>query len=113
MTPAEVIRLFGGVAEYDLLLTLVTRGDVTRAVAEGTIVRLRRGVYGLSSEGARAQAVSVGGHVTHLSAALHHGWKVKHVPDRPCITIPRNKARPEVEAELRWGTVWRWNSSSG
>jgi len=113
MTPAEVIRLIGGVAEYDLLLILVTRRDVTRALADGSIVRLRRGVYGLSSVGARAEAVRVGGHVTHLSAALHHGWKVKHVPDKPCITIPRNKARPEVDAELRWGTVWPLQQKGG
>jgi very-short-patch-repair endonuclease len=106
MTPAEVIRIFGGVADYGVLLTVVSRGAVAPAVADGSIVRLRRGIYGLSVEGARAEAAKVGGHVTHLSAALHHGWKVKQVPDRPCLTIPRNKARPDVVAELRWGTVW-------
>ena len=113
MTPAEVIRLFGGVAGYDLLLLLVTRRDVEKALADGSVVRLRRGVYGLSSVGARAEAVKVGGHVTHLSAALHHGWKVKQVPDKPCITIPRNRARPDIDAELRWGTVWPLQQERG
>ena len=106
MNPVEVIRLFGGVADYGLLLTLVTRGAVNRAVADGSVVRLRRGVYAVSSAGARAEAVRAGGYVSHLSAALHHGWKVKQVPDKPCLTIPRNKARPDVDAELHWGTVW-------
>ncbi len=113
MEPAEVIRLFGGVADFGLLRTLVSRRAVDAALADGTLVRLRRGVYALSSEGARAHAESVGGHVTHLSAALHHGWKVKHVPDRPCITIARNRARPEVDAELRWGTVWPMQQQLG
>ena len=105
MKPAEVIRLFGGVADYGLLRTLVSRHAVDAALADGTLVRLRRGVYALSSDDARAQAESVGGCVTHLSAALHHGWKVKVPPERPCITIPRNRPRPDVEAHLRWGTV--------
>lgn len=105
MTPVEVVRMFGGVLEYGVLTELVTRRDVEAALAAGDIVRLRRGVYALSSEGARATAASAGGCATHLSAALHHGWKVKHVPDRPCVTIPRNKPRPDVDADLHWGTV--------
>ena len=113
MDPAQVVRLFGGVVEYGVLLTLVTRSDLARALADGSIVRLRRGTYGLSSEGDRAAAAGIGGHVSHLSAALHHGWKLKSVPDRPCITIPRNKARPGVDAELHWGTVSPMEQSCG
>jgi very-short-patch-repair endonuclease len=105
MTPAEAVRTFGGVLEYAALAELVSRRDIEAALASGEIVRHRRGVYGLSSEGARAVAASAGGCVSHLSAAVHHGWKVKDVPDRPCVTIRRNKARPEVDADLRWGTV--------
>jgi hypothetical protein len=105
MTPAEVVRMFGGVLEYSVLTELVTRSDIEAALAAGDVVRLRRGVYGLSSEGAAATAVAAGGCASHLSAALHHGWKVKHVPDRPCVTIARNKPRPDVDADVRWGTV--------
>ena len=105
MTPSDVIRMFGGVLEYAVLTELVTRRDIAAALAAGDIVRLRRGRYALSSEGARATAVAAGGTASHLSAALHHGWKVKHVPDRPTITVPRNKPRPAVDADLRWGTV--------
>lgn len=104
-SPEEAIRLFGGVLEYDTLIVLVTRTQIDRSMVSGSIVRLRRGVYALSSEGAREAAVAIGGHVSHLSAALHHGWKVKIVPEQPCITIRRNRARPEADAEVHWGTV--------
>ena len=105
MTPAEAVRMFGGVLEYAALRGLVSRREIDAALAAGEIVRLRRGTYGLSSEGARAAAVAAGGVASHLSAAGHHGWKVKHVPDRPCLTIARNRQRPDVDADLHWGTV--------
>jgi hypothetical protein len=113
MAPAEVVRMFGGVLEYAALTGLVTRRDIEAALAAGDLVRLRRGVYGLSSEGARATAVAAGGCVSHLSAALHHGWKLKKVPDRPSITVPRNKPRPDVDADLRWGTVLPYEREQG
>ena len=105
MTPAEAVRMFGGVLEYAALRGLVSRREIDAALAAGEIVRLRRGTYGLSSEGARAAAVAAGGVASHLSAAGHHGWKVKHVPDQPCLTIARNRQRPDVDADLHWGTV--------
>lgn len=113
MSPEEVIRVFGGVLEYDALIILVTRAQVDRSLANGSIVRLRRGVYALSSEGAREAAVTIGGHVSHLSAAIHHGWKIKTVPDRPCITIRRNRAKPEADVEVHWGTVTPMQQSRG
>lgn len=105
MTPAEAVRVFGGVLEYAALRGLVSRREIDAALAAGEIVRLRRGTYGLSSEGARAAAVAAGGVASHLSAAGHHGWKVKHVPERPCLTIARNRQRPGVDADLHWGAV--------
>ena len=38
---------------------------------------------------ALAQARSAA--LSHLSAAVHHGWKVKTVPDVAWITVPRNR----------------------
>lgn len=105
MTPEAAVRLFGGVLDFGTLTMLVSRREIEAALADGSVVRLRRGRYGLSSEGARALAVSVRGHVSHLSAALHHGWKVKRVPERPSITIPRNRGRPDVDADLHWGSL--------
>ena len=105
--------MFGGVLEYDALIMLVTRSQIGRSLASGSIVRLRRGVYALSSEGAREAAVAIGGHVSHLSAALDHGWKVKTVPDRPCITIRRNRARPEADVEVHWAVVTPTQQSLG
>ena len=105
MSPEEVVRMFGGVLEYDTLNILTTRSQILRSLADGQIVRLRRGVYALSGEGAREAAVAIGGHVSHLSAAVDHGWKVKTVPAKPCITIRRNRARPDADVEIHWGTV--------
>lgn len=105
--------MLGGVLEYDALIMLVTRSQIGGSLASGSIVRLRRGVYALSSEGAREAAVAIGGHVSHLSAALDHGWKVKTVPDRPCITIRRNRARPEADVEVHWAVVTPTQQSRG
>jgi very-short-patch-repair endonuclease len=39
------------------------------------------------------------GVLSHLSAALHHGWEVKAVPDRPHLTFPRGRnLTPAVRA---------------
>ncbi|UUZ57675.1 DUF559 domain-containing protein [Nocardioides sp. B-3] len=112
-SPEELVRMFGGVLEYGALTELATRSEIDRSLASGSIVRLRRGLYALSSEGARETAVAIGGHVSHLSAAVHHGWKVKTVPDRPCITIRRNRARPEEDVEVHWAEVAPTQQSEG
>lgn len=88
-------------AEIDCL---VTRAELDRALAAGVITRLRRGTYALGDiREVRALAEQVGGTVSHLSAALEHGWKVKFPPDRPTITLPRNRSLPEEDAfEVFW-----------
>lgn len=103
MTPSEVIRLFGGVARWDEIRWHTTRAQVDAELAAGTISRLRRGTYALGDiSEMRAQARSVGGTVSHLSAAIHHGWKVKHPPALPTITLPRNRSKPVGELEVHW-----------
>lgn len=99
MTPCEAIRILGGVARWNEIECLVTRADVDAELAAGTISRLRRGTYALGDiEDVRARAEAVAGTVSHLSAAISHGWKVKHPPDRPTITLPRNRSLPEGES---------------
>ncbi len=57
------------------------------------------GTYALGDiEDVRARAEAVAGTVSHLSAAISHGWKVKQPPDRPTITLPRNRSLPEDES---------------
>lgn len=42
---------------------------------------------------------------SHLSAALHHGWKVKTVPDAPHLTFPRTR---RIRAGHGEGVVAHW-----
>jgi very-short-patch-repair endonuclease len=103
VTPSEVIRLFGGVARWNEIECLVTRAQVDAELAAGLITRLQRGTYALGDLAeVRAQAQAVGATVSHLSAAQVHGWKVKLPPEKPTITLPRNRQLPEGDFEVFW-----------
>lgn len=104
MTPSEAVRIFGGVAKWAELECLVTRAELDAELASGTLTRLRRGTYALGDIlEVRAAAERAGGTVSHLSASIAHGWKVKFPPDKPTITLPRNRSLPPGEAvEVFW-----------
>lgn len=98
----EVLIELGGVTTRRPLVAATSRREVDRALADGTIVRLRRDRYALPTIGdAVAAAHRVSGTVSHLSAALHWGWAVKTVPDLPHVTVPRDRRiRPGAAAAL-------------
>jgi hypothetical protein len=99
MQPHEAIRILGGVARWNEIECLVSREDVDAELADGTVTRLRRGTYALGDlDDVRARAEAVAATVSHLSAAVIHGWKVKHPPQRPTITMPRNRSLPDDES---------------
>ena len=104
MTPSYVIGIFGGVARWSEIGCLVTRAQVDAELAAGTITRLRRGTYALGDLAeVRAVAQAHAATVSHLSAAIAHGWKVKWPPERPTVTLPRNRSRAGVEAlDVHW-----------
>jgi very-short-patch-repair endonuclease len=104
MHPSEAIRLLGGVAKWNEICWLTSRPEVDVELASGAISRLRRGTYALGDVAeVRARAQSVAGTVSHLSAAMTHGWKVKFPPERPTITLPRNRSLPvECDLEVHW-----------
>lgn len=103
---AQVLRRLGGVASRGELQGAVTLGEIRHAVDTGAVVRLRRDCYALADTGAhRAAAAAAGGVMSHLSAAVAWGWKVKHPPFRPWVTLPRNRRRPPGELEVRWSDV--------
>ncbi|TGN63728.1 hypothetical protein EXE59_06995 [Nocardioides eburneiflavus] len=82
MTPSYVIGIFGGVARWSEIGCLVTRAQVDAELAAGTITRLRRGTYALGDLAeVRSVAQSHAATVSHLSAAIDHGWKVKWPPE--------------------------------
>jgi very-short-patch-repair endonuclease len=104
MTPSYVIGIFGGVARWSEIGCLVTRAQVDAELAAGTITRLRRGTYALGDLAeVRTVAQSHAATVSHLSAAIDHGWKVKWPPEQPSVTLPRNRSRTGVEAlDVHW-----------
>ncbi|WP_170981610.1 hypothetical protein [Nocardioides dongxiaopingii] len=105
---AEWLTELGGVARYGSLARLVGRAEVEAAVAAGSVRRDDRGVYSLpgADEAARV-AVVLGGVLSLTSAALHHGWAVKTVPDRPHVTVPRGRklGRRARLAHVHWADL--------
>lgn len=93
MDVVHTLTRLGGVATYGQLIAVTSRRAVAAAEREGRIVRVARGVYALALvDEARLAAGRVGGVVSHLSAALAHGLKVKRPPERPVVTVRRNRS---------------------
>ncbi|MEZ5091368.1 DUF559 domain-containing protein [Nocardioides sp.] len=92
MEAASALERLGGVATAGEVAALSSRQRVRSAVARGEIVRLHRGRLALASAAtARKDAAAVSGVVSHLSAALHWGWKVAWVPELVWVTVPRTR----------------------
>jgi very-short-patch-repair endonuclease len=98
IAPVERLREGGGIATRGPLLHSCARGELDRAVAAGDIVRVARGRYALAvvDDDART-AARLGGVLCLASAALHHGWAVKSVPDRPHLMFSRGRHLPASE----------------
>lgn len=90
--PVAHLTQAGGFCARATLITVTSRREVERALRSGEIVRVGHGRYGLRGlDSAVTEAVRVGGVLSHLSAALWHGWEVKTVPDRPHVLVPRHR----------------------
>ncbi len=71
-----------------------------RAVREGIVLHPARNRYTLSSADEAVRiAHEVSGILCLTSAALHHGWAVKQIPERPHVSFRRN--RKLTAAQLR------------
>jgi very-short-patch-repair endonuclease len=104
---AQLLRQLGGVATVADFGKSVTHHQLAKAVAAGQIRRPGFNRYTLLDVDAhRRTAAKAGGVTSHLSAALHYGWKVKFDPVRPCVTVPRTSRKPVgVDCELHWATL--------
>jgi very-short-patch-repair endonuclease len=101
MDVAAALVELGGVASRAALLRLCTRAAVDHALAVDAIRAVGRGRYTLPQvDAAVAKAHALSGVLSLTSAALHHGWAVKNVPDEPHVTVPR---RRKVAADRRVG----------
>jgi very-short-patch-repair endonuclease len=92
VSPVERLTELGGVATRGTLLRSCARGDLDRAVAAGDLVVVGRGLLALAAvDQQRRTAARLGAVLGLTSAALHHGWAVKNVPDRPQVMVSRGQ----------------------
>ncbi|GAA3082538.1 very-short-patch-repair endonuclease [Kribbella aluminosa] len=101
----DVLLRREGTATFGQLRAVVSGRAIRAALATGSIRRIAKGVYALPAApdpitAARAQ----GGLVSHLSAAVLHGFDVLELPDKPQITVPRGQHRrlSPVSCVLHW-----------
>jgi len=109
MTVIQALHRLGGVASRQVLIRATSRKEFRRSFAAGEIVRDAHGRYALpvADEAMRA-ANRLSGVVSHRSAALHWGWELKTVPDRPEVTVrrKRNLAKHQADGvELHWADL--------
>ena len=92
-----MVRL-GGVATRSELLEVASRAQITHALAEGSVHRPRRGRYVLPHvDQSLRLAHELTGVLGLRSAALSYGWKVRTLPERPEVIVPRGrKVRDEA-----------------
>lgn len=92
VTVVDAVTRMGGTCTWRELRRCVPWRAIGPAVTAGEVVRNGQGIYSVPSA---EQSVVIGrrltGVVSHRSAALLWGWKVKTVPTLPDVTIPRNR----------------------
>ena len=112
----SAITRLGGVATWTELIADVGRVGLRRALDSGSIIRVGRGRYvAAATSEHRSRAHSLTGLVSHLSAAVHHGWKVKCVPAEAWVTVPRTRhvrAAPEG-VRIHWADLPADEASAG
>ncbi|MFC5380345.1 hypothetical protein [Aquipuribacter nitratireducens] len=105
-TPVTVVAALG-TATYPELMEHVSRRSLRTALSRGEVVRVRRGRYALpSATGGVRRALELGGALSGLSAAEHHGWGVLHRSSGTEVTVPPTASRlVPGGATLRWGRL--------
>lgn len=97
MSAIEVLTQLGGRATWAELRRHLTWSALDAAVRRGDLVKLARGRYVLPQLGSHPRAAHQHSAVlSHLSAAVAHGWAVKWPPTSPWLTVPRNRKMPSV-----------------
>ncbi len=84
----------GGVSVYADLIRDVGRRALERGCHDGVVRAVARGVYvspGLDQH--LATRARCGGGLSHLSAAVRHGWSLQHEPKGAHLTLPPNSRR--------------------
>jgi len=95
------VTVMGGACDRASLVRLRGRREVDNALRDGTLVRTARGRYALATSQEFVQRASaVSGILSHRSAAQHWGWAQKSVPEKPEVTVPRERRLSVAAREL-------------
>lgn len=95
MDVGEVLKRHGGLSTRAALIRATSRTQVDRALADNRVIRAGHGRYVLPDVDAAARtAHAMSGILCLTSAALHHGWEVKAIPDKPHVLVPRKRNVP-------------------
>lgn len=108
MDPGAALESLGGIAGIGEWRRLTGRAAARDALEDGRVLRIRGRQVGLPGQAAtRVLAAELGGTTSHLSAAQHHGWKVKTAPPLPTLTAPRSSRAPAAttKVELHWADL--------
>lgn len=90
----------GHLASYDVLTKASSRRALRACLADGSVVRVRRGLYGVpEASGLKQQASALGGVVGYRSAAISRGWPVLLTSPKPEIIVRRGRNLTESERE--------------
>jgi very-short-patch-repair endonuclease len=101
ISPVERLLELGGIGSRGTLLRSCSRGDLERVLAAGDVVVVARGLLALASvDDQERTAARLGGTLALTSAALHHGWAVKTVPDRPHVVVSRGRRVTKAERRI-------------
>ncbi len=91
-SPADALLALGGIASFAELCAACPRKAIETALRRGEIVKDRRGRYLLANTSDHLRvAHQMSAALSHESAALHHGWKVRHAPEMPTVTVRRKR----------------------
>lgn len=103
------VTFLGGACERREIVARCGRRAVDKALRSGTLVRVARGRYTLSTASDTvAAAARYGGVISMRSAAQRHGWGQRLVPALPDVTFPRTHHLPRVARKVlvpHWSNI--------
>ncbi len=108
LDPVAVLVRTGGVCSGTGLRKVCDPWTIRKAVRGGRILRATRNRYVLpEAEEAVAAAAGLHGVVSHLSAAMAWGWKVRRPPERPDVSVDPKR---RIAAARRTGVAVHWQA---
>lgn len=101
MDVVAALEQLGGIARAADIVTLSSRRRLRTAVSNKTVIHVDRDRYALPvTDLGKRLAAEHNLHLTHLSAALHHGWEVRTSPSVPHLLLPSGQERPTNRARF-------------